>query len=245
MNNPQLVRTQSPASLASHSLQKYQGRCGKRPYQFWLRLCRALSLFPFLASAPALPAADATPAPGAPPLIRIATAHSTLALSVGDDRRIYQLGYGSSDAPLVPTNRPARGTEFHPQYGDGFIFEPAMSATHADGNTSTDLMYVKHSATSLDSNISLTRIELKDPAYPFFVTLDLKSYRDQDVIEQWTEIRHEEETPVTLYRFASSAPILPGAESYWVTHFHGDWAKEAQWVEERLSSGMKILDSKI
>ncbi|MEY2429730.1 MAG: alpha-galactosidase, partial [Verrucomicrobiota bacterium] len=218
--------------------------CNLQPIRVLLPLFRAASLLLLLASAPALPAADSRSAP-AQPLIRITTAHSTLALSVGNDGRVYQLSYGSSDAPLVRTNHPSRCMEFHPQYGDGFIFEPALAATHADGNTSTDLTYVKHSVASLDPNTALTRIELKDPAYPFFVTLNLKSYRDQDVIEQWTEIRHDEKSSVTLDRFASSAPVFPAANSYWITHFHGDWAKEAQWVEERLSSGIKILDSKI
>ena len=250
-----LVRTLSTASLTSKfkvQSSRFEVRppnlqlstCNLQPIRGLLKICRAASLLFLLASTPALPAANA-PSGLAQPLIRIATAHSTLSLCVGDDGRVYQLAYGSSDAPLVRTNRRSRCMEFHPQYGDGFIFEPALQATHSDGNTSTDLIYVKHSTISLDSNVSLTRIELKDPAYPFFVTLNLKSYRDQDIIEQWTEIRHEEATPVTLYRFASSAPILPRAESYWVTHFHGDWAKEAQWVEERLSSGIKILDSKI
>src|SRR6267378_4743774 len=71
-----------------------------------IRFALKVALLLFLASSPPLPAADATPAPGNPPLIRITTAHSTLTLSVGDDGRIYQVGYGSSDARLVLTNRP-------------------------------------------------------------------------------------------------------------------------------------------
>src|ERR1039458_4370089 len=94
----------------------------------------------------------------------------------------------------------ARETEFHPQFGNGFISEPALQATHADGNTSTDLIYVRDETTAIDTNVSLTRIELKDPAYPFFVTLCFKTYSKEDVIEQWTEIRHGENAPVTLFR---------------------------------------------
>jgi alpha-galactosidase len=39
--------------------------------------------------------------------------------------------------------------------------------------------------------------------------------------------------------------LVPKAEHYWLTQFHGDWAQEAQWMEEPLSSGIKVLDSKI
>lgn len=181
----------------------------------------------------------------APQLIRIATARSELTLAVANDGRVYQLGYGRVNQQLTaPAKTPNRLEEFYPQAGDGFICEPALQATHADGNTSTDLRYVQHHATTND-NVIHTRLELKDPAYPFFVAINFRAYQREDVIEQWTETRHEESGPVTLYRFASSSPLIPRAQSYWLTHFHGDWAREAQWVEEPLASGMKVLDSKI
>ncbi|HTR43962.1 MAG TPA: alpha-galactosidase, partial [Pseudomonadales bacterium] len=45
-------------------------------------------------------------------------------------------------------------------------------------------------------------------------------------------------------RFASSA-LLFQAKDYWLTQFHGDYRSEATLEEERLGSGIKILDSKI
>jgi alpha-galactosidase len=180
------------------------------------------------------------------PVLTISTAHSALVLWVAPDGRLYQLGYGTASVALpVPERAPARETEFYPASGDGFILEPALQATHADGNTSTDLRFVKDATTPLDANIKLTQIELKDGFYPFFVKLCFKAYQAEDVIEQWVEIRHDETRPVILSRFASSGPLLPKSDRYWLTHFHGDWADEAQWVEERLTSGIKVLDSKI
>ncbi len=179
-------------------------------------------------------------------LVRITTAHSALTLWAASDGRLYQLGFGGPDASVaIPERAPARELEFYPPSGDGFILEPALQATHSDGNTSTDLIYVKHSMTALDTNVNLIRIELLDRFYPFSVSLFFKAYQAEDVIEQWTEIRQDEGRPVTLFRFASSGPLMPRAEGYWLTHFHGDWADEAQWVEERLTSGIKVLDSKI
>lgn len=201
----------------------------------------------FLSSLATGPGAEAGFTPGSTnAVITIATAHSALNLWVASDQRLYQLGYGAADAPVViPEKTPVRELEFYPPAGNGFILEPALQATHADGNTSTDLIFVKQSETVADKNIRLTRIELKDGFYPFFVTLCFKAYQQQDVIEQWAEIRHDESRPVTLYRFASTGLVVPKADEYWLTQLHGDWADEAQLVEEKLTSGIKVLDSKI
>ena len=180
------------------------------------------------------------------PVINISTSHSALRLLVASDGRLYQVGYGASDASAsVPERVPPREMEFYPPSGDGFILEPALQVTHSDGNTSTDLIFVKETTTDLDQNIKLTRIDLKDGFYPFFVSLCFKAYQSEDVLEQWAEIRHDENRPVTLHRFASSGLLMPKAEQYWMTQLHGDWADEAQLVEERLTSGIKVLDSKI
>jgi alpha-galactosidase len=179
-------------------------------------------------------------------LISISTAHSVLTLWVAADGRLYQLGYGPADASVsVPESVPPREMEFYPPSGSGFILEPALQVTHSDGNTSTDLIFVKRTTTGLDNDINLTRIELKDSFYPFSVIVCFKAYQSEDVIEQWAEIRHDENRPITLYRFASSGPLMPKADQYWLTQLHGDWADEAQLVEERLTSGIKVLDSKI
>jgi alpha-galactosidase len=180
-----------------------------------------------------------------PRVIAISTAHSALTLFTATNGALYQLSYGAAGRPIsIPATPPAPETQFHPAYGDGFISEPALQATHADGNTSTDLIYVRDNATALDTNISLTRIELKDRFYPFFVTLCFKTYSQEDVIEQWSEIRNAENGPVTLYRFASAAPQL-NAKEYWVTQFCGDYQREATLDEEKLGPGIKVLDSKI
>ncbi len=207
--------------------------------------CRALVASLFLALAAPGRGSDAVAAIPAARLLRISTAHSGLVLVAGEDGRLYQLAYGAAGAQAsVPKRAPSRETEFHPQYGDGFVNEPALQVTHADGNTSTSLAYVRDQTTAPEAGVSLTRIELKDRFYPLFVTLCFKAYSETDVIEQWTEVRHEETGAVTLSRFASSAPILNGKE-YWLSQFYGDHAHEANLAEERLGLGLKVLDSKI
>ena len=178
-------------------------------------------------------------------LIVIATMRSQMTLLVGADRHLYQLGFGATNnAVAIPKKALGRDHEFYPPAGDGYLFEPALEVTHADGNTSTDLQFVKQESSEIDSNVTLTRIEMRDSYYPFHVSLYFKTYRAENVIEQWSEFLHEETNAVTLERFASSAPEFPSGD-YWLTQFHGDWAKEAQLAEEKLTFGMKVLDTKL
>ncbi|RYG46264.1 melibiase, partial [bacterium] len=165
--------------------------------------------------------------------IRIETLSAALNLYVDDEGRLMQRAFGIKGAAESP------GQLAYPTAGDGWIFEPALQVRHADGNTSTDLRVVKTSTVG-----NLTRIELKDPQYPFFVDLFFRTYAVEDVIETWTEVRHTERGAVTLDRFASSAPDF-GRGEHWLTQFRGNWGEEAQMVEEKLTYGTKTLDTKL
>jgi alpha-galactosidase len=128
--------------------------------------------------------------------------------------------------------------------GSRNLFEPAVTVTHADGNNSLDLKYVSHVVTKPEADVSLLSILLRDPVYNFEVTLYYKSYYKEDVVEQWSAITHREKGPVTLHKFAS-ANLYLRAPQYWLTQYHGDWAKEMQPEEVRLTHGIKTLDSKL
>lgn len=124
------------------------------------------------------------------------------------------------------------------------LLEPAIAVTHTDGNNGLDLRYVSHKTISRGPGIEETSILLKDPVYPFEVTLYYKIYKAEDVIEQWSVIRHQEKGNVTLQKFASANLYLK-APRYWLRQYHGDWAKEMQPEETQLTHGIKTLDSKL
>src|SRR5699024_7197913 len=65
-----------------------------------------------------------------------------------------------------------------------------------------------------------------------------------DVIKTGSVIHNNEEREVVLHEFAS-ANLYFQASDYWLTQFHGDWAKEMQMQESELTSGIKVIDSKI
>lgn len=124
------------------------------------------------------------------------------------------------------------------------LVEPAITVTHADGNKSLDLRYVDSKTEKLKDNVSLITIMLKDPVYQFQVKLFYKVFFDEDVIEQWSSIRHTESGSVVLHKYAS-ANLYMISESYWLNQYFGDWAREMQAEEVKLSHGIKTIDSKL
>ncbi len=128
--------------------------------------------------------------------------------------------------------------------GSRNLVEPAITVTHADGNNSLDLKYVSSSVKQLENQVSLLSVILKDPVYNFEVTLYYKSYFKEDVIEQWAKIKHSEKGPVVLHKFASANLHLQ-ANTYWLNQYHGDWAREMQPEETKLTHGIKTLDTKL
>ena len=169
----------------------------------------------------------------------IHTKNLALDFKVGDDGRLYQYAVGGGPEKLK------RNDESYPQAGDGYIWEPALQVVHADGNTSTALIFDGITRAPAEAGRELTSLKLHDPAYPLTVTLNFLTDGDRDVMEQWTEIVHHEARPVILERMASTALSLP-ATNVWLTHFFGDWAKEmSSPITEQITPGTKVLDSKI
>lgn len=124
------------------------------------------------------------------------------------------------------------------------ILEPAIQVKHADGNPSLELKYVSHTQEQTADQATLTKIVLKDNAYPFQVTLFYKAWKKENVIEQWTEIQHQEKKPVVLQKYASANLYFPSKE-FFLTTFHGKWAKEMQPAEMKLERGVRTIDSKL
>jgi alpha-galactosidase len=165
----------------------------------------------------------------------------------GRDGRLYQAYQGKklANTESLKQSRDA-GHPAYATFGTDNLFEAAIRATHNDGNPSLELKYVNWSIDMLigGGDYVLHKILLKDPEYPFEVTLNIKSYKDEDVIEQWVEIKHTEKKPVTIFNYASSM-LHFDASQYWLTQFHGDWAEEMKMVESPLTAGIKILDTKL
>ena len=179
-------------------------------------------------------------------IIAIETGNTSLVLKVSSrDGRLYQSYFGPRFGSTESFSQQRNDSHLaYATFGTDNLFEPAVRALHNDGNPSLELTYVSHETVNAGKDITLTKILLKDPQYPFEVTLFFRAFAASDVFEQWTEIKHNEKKPVTIYNYASSM-LHFDAEKYWLTQFHGDWAEEMKATESELTAGIKILDSKL
>ncbi len=161
-----------------------------------------------------------------------------------DGKFLFQY-YGAKPGDVSQIEKSGIGArmEAYPTFGIECREEKTLQVTHADGNMSVDLYLNSVETTKIDDNISLTKVMLFDNKYPFLVNLYYKAYYKEDVIEAWTEISHQENGPVTLYKFASA--YLP-VRSFdpWITHFHGNWADEFNMIEEKLDWGLKTIKNR-
>lgn len=179
-----------------------------------------------------------------PQVINIEAGQLQLSLLRANDGRLYQLAFGDKKEQVsIPGKTPVRETEWYPCYGNGYIAEPSLQVTHADGNTSTDLQYKNHETIRKEESEE-TIIHLKDDNYPFFVDIHLICYAAYNMMEIWTEIRHAEQGDVVLFKYASASPLLK-AKDYWLTQFNGRYKHEATMEEEHLTTGLKILNSNL
>jgi alpha-galactosidase len=179
-------------------------------------------------------------------LIATGTAHTDLIYRVnGNDGRLYQayLGPKLSNTEALNHIKDAEHLAYA-TYGTGNLFEPAIRMTHNDGNVSLELKYVSQITEKPEANVTVTHIFLKDPEYPVEITLNIKAFLAEDVIEQWVEIVQKENKAVTIFNYATSM-LHFDASRYWLTQFHGDWAEEMKMQESELTSGIKIMDTKL
>lgn len=181
--------------------------------------------------------------------IVISTDRTKMELRVEDDGSLTQRGYGIVGDTFPNPRRSdemVHQFDFYPTFGDGYVLEPALQVTHADGDISTKLVVddVETVTDANDPNIVTTAIRLKDTVQDLSVTIYLRAFQREDVIQIWTKIENKEDGPVLLHRFASASP-MNFSKSYWLTQFHGNHMNEGNMVEERLTPGTKVLSSNL
>ena len=181
--------------------------------------------------------------------IVISTDSTKIELTVEKDGTLSEDGYGLLKDHLKrwdKTDELVHQYDFYPTYGSGYLGEPALQVTHADGDVTTKLAVTKveQKPDSSDSNITTTEVQMKDSAKNLFVTLYLRAFQKQDLIQIWTKIDNQESGPVMLYRFASASPIS-FSKSYWLTQFTGRYGGEAGMIEEQMQPGMKVIGSNL
>jgi alpha-galactosidase len=177
--------------------------------------------------------------------IPVSTNTSCLLLKVDDKKRLEQTYFGTKIQNMEELNTvDLENFSAYSTFGANHVFEAALRAIQADGNTSTELIYLSHKAERKTDDLIHTIVSLKDDYYDLFVDIHYNAYQQDDVLEQWVEIRNGQKAGIRLTEFASS-DLSFNAQRYYVTHFHGDWAQEMNLSEQELTEGIKVVDSKL
>lgn len=188
--------------------------------------------------------------------VRVSTDKTDLVMKVSPKGRLYQVYLGdklnnAADYDRIAWNTYAasdgavstRGHEVCAASGNEDYFEPAVAITHADGNMTTYLRYKGVETKAVDGGTE-TIITLQDDKYHDTVKLHYVAYNKENVIKAWSEISHNEKSPVTLWRY-SNTMLYFNAPKYYLTSYHSDWAKEGQPETVQLTAGKKIIDTKL
>ena len=177
-------------------------------------------------------------------IIEISTANTALVYAVGDNGRVYQRYLGKKLLNHAEYAEVRNMSEAYITHGMEDYFEPALHVMHADGNPSTELVYQSHSTNTLSDGAKETIITMSDKVYGTQVKLHLIAYYKENIIKSFTEITNTENKPVVIEKYASSL-LHFNKNSYFLTQFNGDWAREAKQSELPLSFGKKVIDSKL
>jgi alpha-galactosidase len=171
--------------------------------------------------------------------IRVNTDHIDLIYQVDGNGRFCQSYFGKRLDNADDLDRLPVGNEAFVTSGMEDYFTPALHVLNNDGNPSLLLKYQ-----TVERNGNETVVTLKDDVYPITVKLHFVTYPHFDVIKMFSEIVNGEKKPITMYQYASAMLHFDRAH-YYLTEFHGDWAKEVQMEETELDFGKKTIDTKL
>lgn len=175
--------------------------------------------------------------------IVVQTDDNAIVFTVGDNNRLYQSYFGTRlSNPAEYANLPL-GKEAYLTHGMEDYFEPALHINRADGNPSTLLEYKNHNVVSHNGSTE-TIITLADPVYGDEVLLHFEAFGDENVFKSWTEIVNKEAKSIELEKFASSL-LHFDAKQYVLTQYSGEWANEANKLDQVLHYGKKVIDTKL
>jgi len=130
-------------------------------------------------------------------------------------------------------------TQEYRGFGGKSFIEPALKVTFADGTRNVFLKYESHSI-----NGDILKINLRDPVYPIYVTLNYRVCSEFDVIERYATIKNAGNKDFVLESAFSANWHLPNKDKYRLTYFTGAYCWEYQKNQDILKGGRKVLETR-
>lgn len=175
--------------------------------------------------------------------IHVATPNTSLVVDATKGEPLKFLYYGASLSDGDLNNLSSSGDKTfnaYPVYGLYPQAESAFSAIHSDGNMTLDMAVESVSSSTEKNGAKVTTITLADKVYPFYIDVNYRTYPEGDVIETWTEARHDEKKPVKLTRFMSGYLPIRRSDVH-VSQLYGSWANEGKVEEAPLPHNLKVI----
>lgn len=186
----------------------------------------------------------------------IETATTAYVFGVGDGKQLLHYYWGGrltypSDYPGLG---PLKNQYVYDQYAGAFEYpgwgglnfsEPALKLTFGDHVRDLVLIYQSYDITQ-GKDFTELQVNLKDVFYPLQVNLFYRIYADSEIIERWSSVINQNDTPVQIEQIMSGTLYLPfpGEGSYRLTHLAGSWSAEFQINQAAVTDGKKILESR-
>ncbi len=183
------------------------------------------------------------------------TAHTGYAFGINSENLLAHSYWGRrlpalSDYPSPPScqnwasfNNAAHLTpEEYPTYCGMKFTEPGIMVIFPD--QVRDLRARYQSFEILPGALPELRLRFQDEHYPLQIMLHYHLHEAQDLIERRVSITNLGDDPIAITRVLSAVWHLSPGDRYWLTHLTGRWNDEMHRHHERLTPGMKVLESR-
>jgi alpha-galactosidase len=131
------------------------------------------------------------------------------------------------------------------RYCHGPRYQGPLEVSLPNGDTSLQLIYDTHAVVRESDDIDQTTIVVRDRDHPVFIELHIRSYKANNILEQWMVLRNESAGPVSVGRLDSFYLQSENREGTYLEWYDSTQNSEAGKPErEKLSKGCKLLESR-
>ncbi len=182
----------------------------------------------------------------------LTTRDSSYAMGVAADGALRHLYWGGplwrmDDLPAPAPRRDISSfdprqmieNEEFPGWGGPRYYEAALKITRENGNRDLVLKYAAHRIEGNDLHI-----EMKDIRDPIRVILHYRVYPENGMIRRSASIINGTDRSFTIESAQSAVWHLPPGDGYRLRSLTGRWASETQIVEEPVTPGARVLESR-
>ena len=120
--------------------------------------------------------------------------------------------------------------------------EPSLMLNFSDGVRDCWLTFVSFDTQDLD--FPTLCLHFKDEHYPLNVDLYYQIHEEEDLIERWATVTNSGLEPISLSRLFSACWNLPPGDQYHLSHLTGRWNDEMHLHREKLTQGLKVIESR-